>query len=273
MNLEDHIGDIIRKARQAASGSTEAAAAAAGLSPAEFSQLEETGSTAKTPNFRALAPLIGLDGAKLERIAKGWQPSIEDMGLWREIRQITTSKDDMTVNCYLVWDEVTREAALFDTGWDAAPIFKIIDENQLQLRHLFITHTHEDHVAALAQIRERYPKLRLHSGSKHAPADQRNRANDFIHLGSLRITNRETPGHAEDGVTYIVGNFPEDAPGVAIVGDCIFAGSIGRGFVSTDLLKQKIREQIFSLPPDTLIAPGHGPFTTLAQEKENNPFL
>jgi hydroxyacylglutathione hydrolase len=177
------------------------------------------------------------------------------------------------VNCYLVWDEVTREAALFDTGWDAKAIFDLVDENQLQLKHLFVTHTHEDHIAAMGQVRERFPKIRLHSSSKNAPPDQRNRANDFLHLGSLRITNRDTPGHAEDGVTYIIGNFPEDAPNVAIVGDCIFAGSIGRGFVSTDLLKQKIREQIFSLPGDTLICPGHGPLTTVALEKENNPFF
>jgi len=172
-----------------------------------------------------------------------------------------------------VWDEITREAALFDTGWDLAPIDALVQENQLELRHLFLTHSHEDHIAALAPIRERYPKIRLHSNIKGAPPDQRNRANDFIHLGNLRITNRETPGHAEDGVTYIVGNFPEDAPNAAIVGDCIFAGSIGRGFVSTELLKQKIREQIFTLPPDTLICPGHGPLTTVRQEKENNPFF
>ena len=74
-------------------------------------------------------------------------------------------------------------------------------------------------------------------------------------------------------MTYVVGNFPDDAPNVAIVGDCIFAGSIGRGFVSTDLLKEKIREQIFSLPNETLICPGHGPLTTVGLEKANNPFF
>ena len=126
------------------------------------------------------------------------------------------------MNCYLVWDEISREAALFDTGWDAEPIFKIIEENNLQLKHLFITHMHEDHIAALGAIREKFPKIRLHSNSKTAPPQSRNRANDFVHLNNLRITNRETPGHAEDGVTYIVGNWPEDAPHVAIVGDAIF---------------------------------------------------
>jgi glyoxylase-like metal-dependent hydrolase (beta-lactamase superfamily II) len=74
-------------------------------------------------------------------------------------------------------------------------------------------------------------------------------------------------------VTYNVGNFPEDAPGIAIVGDCIFAGSMGTGFQSTDLLKQSVREKIFSLPGDTLICPGHGPLTTIQEEKENNPFF
>jgi glyoxylase-like metal-dependent hydrolase (beta-lactamase superfamily II) len=125
----------------------------------------------------------------------------------------------------------------------------------------------------LGAIREAFPKAKVHSGSKNAPVDQRNRANDFIHLGNLRITNRDTPGHAEDGVTYIVGNWQEDAPHVAIVGDAIFAGSIGRGNQSWDLAKQKIREQILSLPPETLICPGHGPLTTVAEEKEHNPFF
>src|SRR4030095_3571752 len=118
-----------------------------------------------------------------------------------------------------------------------------------------------------------FPKVKLHSSSKHAPVDQRNRPNDFIHLGSLRITNRDTPGHAEDCVTSFVGNFPEDAPNAAMVGDAIFAGSMGGAKDHADLAKQKIRDQIFSLPRDTLICPGHGPLTTVAQEKESNPFF
>jgi hydroxyacylglutathione hydrolase len=272
MSLEDHSGDIIRKARMAAGVSKEAAASAAGLDADALEQLEESGKSSKAISFGKLAPLIGLDPTKLERIGKGWLPAAVDLSQWRELRQITTTQR-LSVNCYLVWDEVTREAALFDTGWDVAPIAALVQENQLQLKHLFLTHSHEDHIAALAAIREKFPKLRLHSNIKGAPPEQRNRPNDFIHLGNLRITHRETPGHAEDGVTYIIGNFPEDAPNVAVVGDCVFAGSIGRGFVSTDLLKQKIREQIFTLPGETLICPGHGPLTTVQQEKQNNPFF
>jgi glyoxylase-like metal-dependent hydrolase (beta-lactamase superfamily II) len=272
MTLEDHWGDIIRKARTAANISPEAASQAAGISPAALQNLEQSGKLSGALNFQSLGRLVHLDGTKLERVAKGWLPQPVDLGNWRELRVVTTTKE-YGVNAYVVWDEVTREAAIFDTGWDATPLLALVSENDLQLKHLFLTHTHEDHIAGLKQIRDAHPKVKLHSSAKGAPPDQRNRSNDFIHLGSLRITNRDTPGHAEDGVTYIIGNFPEDAPNVAVVGDCIFAGSMGRGFQSADLLKQKVREQILSLPDATLICPGHGPLTTVGGEKLNNPFF
>ena len=273
MNLEDHVGDVIRKARSMSNVSPENASAAAGVSAQELATLEESGVTVKPLNYVALATVLGLHPGKLESLARGWVPKEKDLSVWRELRPITTSAQGITVNCYLIWDEVSREAALFDTGWDAQPILNLIAENQLNLRHIFFTHTHEDHIAALGAIREKFPKVRLHSSSKSAPVDQRNRVNDFIHLGSLRLTNRATPGHAEDGTTYIVGTWPEDAPHVAIVGDAIFAGSIGRGNDSWDLAKSKVREQIFSLPAETLICPGHGPLTTVGEEKERNPFF
>ena len=273
MTLEDHLGDIVGKARAMSRVSTDAAARAAGLSLAELNALEESGRVQKPLDFAALSRLVGLDARKLEDIASGWLPTPKALAMWRELRQISTTLGGNAVNCYLVWDEVSREAALFDTGWEAQPVLGLIAENQLQLRHLFLTHTHQDHIAVLGDIRAESPKVLLHSSSKHAPVDQRNRPNDFIHLGSLRITNRDTPGHAEDGVTYLVGNWPEDAAHVAIVGDAIFAGSIGRGFQSWDLARQKIQEQIFTLPPATLICPGHGPLTTVAEEKAHNPFF
>jgi hydroxyacylglutathione hydrolase len=273
MTLEDSVGDILRKARQSANVSDEQAAPTAGLSVRDYSNLEETGKTAAKPDYQRLAALLQLNGPKLERIASGWLPAPTDLGQWRELRQITTAGSGMTVNCYLIWDEVTREAALFDTGFDASPVFELIDQERLQLKHLFITHTHSDHVAALGPLREKFPKIKLHSNTKSAPPEQRNRSNDFIHLGSLRITNRDTPGHAEDGVTYLIGTWPDDAPNVAVVGDAIFAGSIGGAREKAGLAKQKIRDQIFSLPPATLICPGHGPMTTVEQEKANNPFF
>lgn len=273
MNLEDHLGDIIRKAR-AMSNVTEAAAAqAAGLTPAELGALEESGKISKRPNFSALGEALGLNAKKLEAVANGWKPAPKDLSAWRELRVFSTSGEGLTVNCYLVWDEVQREAALFDTGLDAQPVLDCIAAEGLALRHIFLTHSHWDHVQALAKFREAFPKVRLHTNSKSAPVDQRNKTAEIVHLGGLRVTHRETPGHAEDGVTYIVGNWQEDAPHVAFVGDAIFAGSMGNGNGQWQLAQQTAREQILTLPPATLLCPGHGPLTTVEEEREHNPFF
>jgi len=251
MSLEDHLGDIIRKARKASNVTPEAAATAAGISVEGLAALENSGTTKVRVNYTVLAAALKLSPAKLERIAGGWLPSAKDTGTWREFRMISTEQGGNTVNCYLIWDEVSKEAALFDTGWTAEPILKIIDAEQIQLKHLFLTHTHEDHVAAMGTIRERFPKIFIHTDAKSSPPQHKNRRNDCIHLGSLRITNRETPGHAEDGVIYLIGNFPEDVPHVAIIGDTIFAGSMATGFISWEQLKERVQSQIFSLPLDT----------------------
>ena len=246
MNLEDNLGDVIRKARKASNVAPETAAQAAGLSTEELAALESSGVPAGSINYPALAQALHLHPGKLEGLAQGWAPAPQDIHRWRGFRMITTEGNGMTVNCYLVWDEITREAALFDTGFSAEPIFKILDEEKLQLKHLFITHTHEDHIAALELIRARYPKVFMHMDAKSAPPQHKNRRNDCIHLGSLRITNRETCGHADDHVIYLIGNFPEDVPHVGIIGDTIFSGSLATGFISWDQLKERVRSQIFS---------------------------
>ncbi len=272
MQMEDHVGDILTKARASARVTVAEAAAAAGLAPDQYLAFESSGQSVTPPDWKALGTRLGLHPGRLEAVARGWMPAPRDLSLWRELRMITTHKG-LPVNCYLVWDEVTREAALFDTGWEAEPIVALVRENDLQLRHIFVTHAHTDHVAALGALREQFTKVRIHSGSASAPVEQRNRPNDFIHLGSLRITNRATPGHAEDGTTYVVGTWPEDAPHVAFVGDALFAGSMGKAGGALELARAKVREQVFTLPPETLVCPGHGPVTTVGEEKANNPFF
>lgn len=273
MNLEDHAGDIISKARLHAGVGADEVAQAAGLSPAELEQYEESGRASSSPDLPAVARRLGLDPVKLQGVVAGWQPGPVDLTTWRELRRILSQGPGFSVNAFLVWDEVTREAALFDTGFDADPILEMIAGEALDLRHLFITHSHADHTAGLSAIRAAHPKAKLHASATEVAMHERNRPNDFIHLGSLRITNRPTPGHAVDGTTYVVGNWPEDAPAVAIVGDAIFAGSMGRAAGAAEAAKQAIREQILSLPDATLICPGHGPLTTVAEEAAHNPFF
>ena len=119
MNLEDNLGDVIRKARKAANVAPEVAAKAAGLSVDELAAVEQSGQPNAKTNYAALASALQLNAAKLEGIAQGWTPSPKDTTAWREFRMISTEQGGNTVNCYLVWDEVSREAALFDTGWTA----------------------------------------------------------------------------------------------------------------------------------------------------------
>lgn len=272
MALEDHQGDIIRKARISANVSAGTAAKAAGLNEREFGELEESGLSKTSPNYRTLGPLLGLDGDKLAAVAAGWLPQLVEVSRWRHLRQIATT-EGMTVNCYLVWDDATRDAALFDTGWTGETVFKLITEHGLQLQHLFITHTHTDHIAAITEIRQKFPAVKCHSNARGAPAAQRNSPDKVVALGGLQIGSRDTPGHAEDGATYVITGFPEVAPAVAVVGDAIFAGSIGGARQLAGLAKQKIREHILSLPPETLICPGHGPLTTVVEELTHNPFF
>ena len=166
----------------------------------------------------------------------------EDLSRWRELRRIGAAD----ANCYLVWDEITREGALFDGLPDEEPILKLIESEDVQLRHIFLTH--EQSIEAL---RARFLKVLLHTSAKDALPQHRNRPNDFIHLGNLRITNR---GLVDDKVAYVVGNWPEDAPHVAVVGDL------------QGLSETIVREKILNLPPDTLICPRQGALTTVQRQ-------
>jgi len=165
---------------------------------------------------------------------------IEDLSRWRELRRIGT-----TANCYLIWDEITREAALFDSPPDPESIFKMIEAEAVQLRHVFLTHEQ-----SIELLPVHFPKFLLHTSAKNAPPQHRNRANDFIHLGNLRITNRTL---MDDKVVYIVGNWPEDAPHVVIIGD------------TAGIPREIVQEKILTLPAETLLCPRHGPFTRVAR--------
>lgn len=273
MQLEDHAGDMVRKACAMGNLALDSVAAASGISEEELAAFAATGQTRQKINFARLGEAIGLNPQKLEAVVGGWLPTPKDLSVWQKLQVFTTQDNEMSVNCYLIWDTATRSAALFDTGLDAKPVLDLIASENLILQDIFITHTHWDHVEALPKFRTAFPQARLHSGSPKAPAKQRNQPGEMVRVGDLQISHCETPGHANDGVTYVISHWPEGAPQVAVVGDAIFAGSIGRGNQSWDLARQKVAEHILTLPLNTLICPGHGPLTTVAEEKEYNPFF
>jgi hydroxyacylglutathione hydrolase len=273
MALEDHAGDVVNKARRMKGLEMAETAAAAGWTEAELAAFADAGTYTTVPAWSALGRLLDLDAVKLEAVANGWGPAPVDLSPWRQFRQFTTTGPTMDVHAYLVWDEATREAAIFDTGFTPEPIFAQVEAEGLQPRFLFITHMHGDHVAGLEAIRARYPAIELRTDADSAPARCRNDRAEAVRLGALSIANRDTPGHAPDGATYVIEGFPAEAPPVAVVGDAIFAGSMGGAPTAGALARRKVREQILTLPEMTLICPGHGPLTTVGEERAHNPFF
>ena len=272
MSLEDHIGDVCRKARLQTQTPLAEAAALAGLSEAHLKEWETEGEIGVVVDVAALAEGLGLDAAKSLRVAAGWVPAPVELGRWRELRMVTTV-EGFEVNSFVAWDSATRAAAIFDTGWFADDLFRIADENELDVRHLFITHMHGDHVAAIGDVRKRWPEIKLYSNNPGAPERNRVVPGVAMMVGGFSITARLTPGHSEDGVTYVIEGWADGAPAVAMAGDAIFSGSMGKDFDTPELARAKVRDEILTLPGDTLLCPGHGPLTTVAEEQLNNPFF
>ena len=272
MPLEDHIGDICRKARLQTETPITEVAQLAGLSNEQLHEWETEGVIDAVVNLAPLAACLGLDVAKAEAVAAGWEPMPVELGRWSELRMITTI-EGFEVNSFMAWDPKSLVAAIFDTGWFAKDLFALAEENDLRVEHLFITHMHGDHVAAMGSVRRRWPEIHLHSNNEGAPAESRVQTSETVLVGDLSVTARLTPGHAIDGVTYVIKGWANDAPAVAVVGDAIFAGSMGKDFQTPKLAQAKVREEILSLPPATLVCPGHGSLTTVDEERSHNPFF
>ncbi|MCF7668603.1 MAG: MBL fold metallo-hydrolase [Verrucomicrobia bacterium] len=263
--LEDHAGDITRKARQAAGVNTAEAAKAAGISEDEYAKWEQNGSSPAEIDFPSLCSLLELNPAKFQTILDGWLPIKRDLAQWRFLEIITTARHGNAANCYIIRDETTGAGALFDTGWEPSSVIDIIRTNNVEPLYLFITHLHHDHVSGLDMLKKEFTKMHVQDAGSTG-------TNPFS-VGALNVTPVRTPGHSSDGMSYVVSGFPGGAPAAAIVGDSLFAGSIGNGFFSFNTLICNVREKILSLPGDTLICPGHGPLTTVTEELEHNPFF
>lgn len=218
--------------------------------------------------IRAVAPVLGLDPDKLVTSArKTWRPEPRSVpGLF----QTNTRFRDMFVNAFLVWEPATGKAAVFDTGTDAEPLLAEIRARNLKVEAIFLTHQHGDHVADL-------PKLLSATGAPayanrlepHPSAEDIDEGYE-TQVGGLTIRALLTSGHSPGGTTFLVDDL---ASPLAVVGDALFAGSMGGGMVSYPDALRNNREKLMTLPDETIVCPGHGPITTIAEEKSFNPFF
>ncbi|MDO4511232.1 MAG: MBL fold metallo-hydrolase [Bacteroidales bacterium] len=198
-------------------------------------------------------------------------------------------------NIFVIWDETSLEAAVIDPGMmrneEYEELEAVIADRQLKVKYVLLTHAHVDHACAARWTAEKFGAA-VHGSMLdamwanampqqaemfHLPIrpqaltiDHALEEGQVLCLGNVEIQVIATPGHTEGGLVFYA---PKD--GVAFVGDTIFLGSVGR----TDLpggdmrtLVESIRTKVFALPAETVLYPGHGPKTTVAYERENNPY-
>jgi hydroxyacylglutathione hydrolase len=195
-------------------------------------------------------------------------------------------------NCYVVRVEGETDCWIVDAGFDPEAMIDAVGQRGLTPVRIVLTHAHLDHIAGLEQMRSAWPdaSIGIHSSEvdflaspelnlsammgmaiKAPPADDVFKHGGALELGGHAFEIRHTPGHSPGGITLYQ---PEAR--AAIVGDTLFAGSIGRyDFPTSDgpTLMRSIREQLLTLPDDVAVYPGHGPETTIGRERDGNPFL
>ena len=265
--LEDNVSDIIGKAQRGLRISDTELAEKAQVDSQKIRKLRE-GDFDELALLR-VAPALDLAGQALCELAKGeWHPKKIDQ---REgLTQFNTHYQDMAVNAYLVWDPASRAAVVFDTGADCNEMVRFATREKLNVQLILLTHAHADHVADLPRLREETGAQVFTPAREPVPGAEPIKEGKRFRLGNLEIDTRLTWGHSRGGMTYVVTGLSHP---VAIVGDSLFAGSMGGGNVSYEDALRNNLEKILTLPNETIICPGHGPMTTVGEEKVHNPFF
>ncbi len=196
------------------------------------------------------------------------------------------------VNCYVLGDKATNKAAVIDPGGDVDRIMKMLEDNNLELEYIMLTHAHVDHIGGVQElISKTGVSVYMHNDDLYmlvngvanqsvalggpvveAKIDEHVEFvedGDILELGELELSIIHTPGHTEGGISIQTGNF-------IFTGDTLFASSIGRsdleGGNETKLL-DSIKNKLFVLDEDLTVLPGHGPATTIGTEKATNPYI
>ncbi len=264
--LEDNFEDIVGKAMRGLVLTDALVAGRAGVSADAVKRLRE--GQWDEAVARPVAPVLGLSADALAASGrKAWAPAPVALA---GLVQFTTPFEDMLVNSYLAWDAVTGEAVAFDTGADCTDMLALLAEKSLKLALIAISHTHGDHIFDLDRLKEVTGARAIVGEREPLEGATPIQAGAEFAVGALRIAARLTWGHSRGGMTYVVHGLERP---LAVVGDALFAGSMGGGMVSYADALATNRAEIFTLPDDTVVCPGHGPLTTVGEERVHNPFF
>jgi hydroxyacylglutathione hydrolase len=263
--LEDNFTDVIGKAQRGLEISDSDLAKQARLDASAIRKLRG-GNYNELALFR-VAPVLGLGARALADLAQNeYRPDVREID---GLAMFNTTYHDMTVNAFLVWDPKSREAIAFDTGADCGPILDRVKKEKLTVKLILLTHAHPDHIADLVRLKKTGAPVYISEREATFGAETISEGHEF-NVGSLKAKALLTWGHSRGGMTFFVTGLTRP---VAVVGDSIFAGSMGGGNISyKEAIKNNV-EKILTLPDETIICPGHGPMTTVGEEKAHNPFF
>lgn len=273
--LEDYFGDIVGKALRGLGVSESDATAATGLTGLDLRRIASYDLIPDDATIRSLAALLGLDGDKLAGVARGWVPDGGNDPLDTDALAVDRAvlSAGMEVNAYVMKCKATGEGVIVDAGGQADKIFDLVARMQARITHIFLTHGHGDHVGAVAEVK-RATGAPVHCSDADAGMLGHRSDVDVIvgdgwtgRVGQIDIDARSLPGHTAGGIGY-------NAGAAFFSGDALFAGSLGgaRGRAYTGQI-EAVRQKVLSLADDVRIFPGHGPMTTVAQEKRQNPYF
>ena len=276
-SLEDEFGDIIKKARQGHGLTLEAILDRTGISETTLRALEGCKQTPTSSEVQALAPLLALDPVTLEIIGREqWQPRDSPDWVAESVETVRGDIGGYEVKGYLLYDSTTKDAVMIDTAYNAEQMLQRIEALELRLKGVCLTHGHSDHAQGIDAITAVHPTtVHIGQGDMSMVTEHRSsvdiqptRDGYTMKIGSIDLRFMATPGHTPGGVCYATGP-------LCFVGDTLFAGSIGRS-CPPDLYSihlQSVRERILHLDESVVLLPGHGPATTVAEEKQHNPFV
>lgn len=272
IRIEDEFEDVISKAAGSLGIGNTDLSQRTGVPVEEIRSLMDGKFDEKS--LLAVADPLGLHGPSLVELAKqSWRP---DEVVVKGLTGYNTpfpvpGYEEMTVNSYLVVDEAAGVAVAFDTGADVTGMLADIERLGVKLELVLLTHTHDDHIKALGELLAATGNPPVWVNNKESITRAKGfDAGQGFSAGSLKIESRLTNGHSPGGTTFIIDGL--DRP-VAIVGDSLFCCSMGGARGAYGKALDNNRKQILSLPDDAVLCPGHGPVTTVAEEKAHNPFF
>ena len=266
--IEDFFEDIIAKSMRGRHVSESELAEQTRVDPDILHRLCR-GEFCDEPALIEVAKALHLDPQALTMAASlVWRPRPVDL---EGLEIFNTPYRDMRVNAFLVFDPASKTGAAFDTGTDSTLLSAKAEELGVSVESIFLTHTHNDHIADLDQLKSRSGATAVYSNEAEPwPGTETFSEGTRFEIGGLTVRTFTTSGHSPGGTTYFIEGL---ARPIAVVGDAMFAGSMGGGMVSFEDAWKNNREKILTLPEETVICPGHGPMTSVGEEKRNNPFF